>query len=211
MLNNKIYFIRNSCVMVDQDIAKIFKISLKELNNFRDNNKRLNKFSFILNKDDSEKYLGKVFKNLLVAYNDQAILEISSLLGTKKSNKIASLILDSFYNSKILLKEQQEIKEISFRVFNLKNRLDVLEFQIKEREELRLIIMVIELLNQQIQKEDKLSGKMEELITVIKEGNKESVFSYVKKVNDSMDLITKASPAFIVLKTAIDLVQNYFK
>lgn len=231
---SKVFFIRGQSVMLDKDLAHFYNTNLKVFNRARKRREELFKgLAFQLTKEEYVEILkiqGLSPKkgHIPWVYTEKGAYKMAFILDTTKSIKVADLILEIFLSVK-----QGEFTPLikDNKISQLEERVAVLEEQMKGTKVVNHFHSSVNILqgkNNKIinndtdlllklnelslkSKEDVvISPKMDELISVVREGKKEKISDYIKKTNDLMDILSKSAPTWEILKKALLLAQNYF-
>lgn len=231
---SKVFFIRGQSVFLDKDLATFYGTNLKVFNRARKRRQELFKgLAFQLTKEEYAEILAiqglpKKKGHIPWVYTEKAAYKMAFILDTNKVLRVSNLILETFLSVK--QGEFTPSDKDSNKTAQIEERLSLLEKQIKgtvinnlnssvsliQGDHGKIIhndielIMEIDELKKQAQSDSLIAPKLEELIEVIRQGNKEKIIDYVKKTNDLMDVISKTTSAWTLLKTGINLVKVYF-
>ena len=121
---NKIYFIRNEKVMLDRDLAELFAIPTKILNEHvkRNTNRFPNHFMFQLTEFEKDELVAncdhlknlKFSKSLPYVFTEHGILMLSSVLNTERAVTLSIKIIEVFI----------EMREYLIQNLSLRNEIE---------------------------------------------------------------------------------------
>ena len=121
---NKIYFIRNEKVMLDRDLAELFAIPTKRLNEQvkRNTNRFPNHFMFQLTEFEKDELVAncdhlknlKFSKSLPYVFTEHGILMLSSVLNTERAVTLSIKIIEVFI----------EMREYLIQNLSLRNEIE---------------------------------------------------------------------------------------
>lgn len=121
VLANKIYNIRGQKVMLDADLAELYNIPVKRLNEQVKRNKERfpPHFRFVLTKlemeglrsQDATLEMGKYSKYLASAYTEHGILMLSNVLKSGRAIEMSIRIIDVFVKMRQILSADYEIRQ----------------------------------------------------------------------------------------------------
>jgi hypothetical protein len=110
---NKIYDVRGKQVMLSRDLAELYEVETKVLNQQvkRNSGKFPERYMFQLTQDEYKRLRsqnvtlkrGQHLKYLPFAFTEHGILMISSVLNSERANKINMLIIDTFIKLRELM------------------------------------------------------------------------------------------------------------
>ncbi|MHA1974391.1 MAG: ORF6N domain-containing protein [Candidatus Hodarchaeales archaeon] len=123
-MTNVVYTIRNQRVMLDRDLAIIFKTETRKINQQvkRNQGRFGNGYSFKLN-DEEFKNLRKILRSQNVisnwggvrypptAFTEKGIYMLATVLRSDVADQIAKHIVDTFTETKKILNENKELKK----------------------------------------------------------------------------------------------------
>ncbi|PHX62367.1 MAG: DNA-binding protein [Flavobacteriales bacterium] len=123
-ISNKIYFIRNQKVMIDRDLAELFAIPTKRLNEQvkRNINRFTNHFMFQLTEFEKNELVAncdhlknlKFSKSLPYAFSEHGILMLSNVLNSERAITFSIKIIEVFI----------EMREYLIQNLSLKNEIE---------------------------------------------------------------------------------------
>jgi hypothetical protein len=123
-ISNKIYFIRNQKVMIDRDLAELFAIPTKRLNEQvkRNINRFPNHFMFQLTEFEKNELVAncdhlknlKFSKSLPYAFSEHGILMLSNVLNSERAITFSIKIIEVFI----------EMREYLIQNLSLKNEIE---------------------------------------------------------------------------------------
>jgi hypothetical protein len=157
-VERKIYLIRGRKVMIDRDLAELYGVSTKVLNQAvkRNISRFPDDFMFILSKDETnglrsqivtlEKGRGKYSKYLLHAFTEHGILMLSSVLKSERAIQVNIVIMRAFIRLREMFSNH---KELVIKLNELEQKFE------KHDEEIKAIFDVIRQLMEPIPQESK--------------------------------------------------------
>lgn len=126
-IENKIFFVRNKKVMIDSDLAKLYGVETKVLNQaIKRNKKRFpNDFMFQLNKQEIEVWESQFLRSQIVtssgkhggrryaplAFTEQGVAMLSSVLNSEKAIQVNIQIIRTFTELREMLATNKELRE----------------------------------------------------------------------------------------------------
>jgi hypothetical protein len=143
---SKIYIVRSKQVMLAQDLAELYQVDTKALNQQvkRNIGKFPERYMFQLTKDEYDRLRsqnvtlkrGQHIKYLPYAFTEHGILMLSSVLNSDRADKVSMLIIDTFI----------KLREILFLHKDVVHQLDKVQKKIEEHD--NQLLMVFEYLKQ---------------------------------------------------------------
>ena len=138
---SKIYNVRGKQVMLSQDLAELYEVETKMLNQQvkRNNGKFPERYMFQLTQDEHDRLRsqnvtlkrGQHIKYLPFAFTEHGILMLSSVLRSKRADQINILIIDTFV----------KIRELVFLNKDLANQLEQVQNRLtKHDSQIRILL-----------------------------------------------------------------------
>jgi len=127
---SKIYNLRGKQVMLSQDLAELYQVETKVLNQQvkRNMGKFPERYMFQLNQEEYERLRsqnvtlkrGQHAKYLPYAFTEHGILMLSSILRSERADKVNMLIIDTF----VKLRELMSLhKDVTYQIEQVQNKL----------------------------------------------------------------------------------------
>jgi hypothetical protein len=150
LIKNKIYVIRGKYVLLDYDLAELYEVETKSLNQaVKRNQKRFPKnYIFQLNKTEFDFLRSQIVtaktkmskkRFMPYAFTEYGVAMLSSVLKSDKAIEISIKIIDAFiFMKKFLFKN----KEVFFRIDNIERK--QIEYQIKTDEKFDKIFNLLQ-------------------------------------------------------------------
>ncbi len=120
LIANKIYFIRNQKVMLDRDLAKLYQVETKRLKEAvkRNPDRFPTDFMFELTKTENDSLRtqiaslkrGEHSKYLPLAFTEQGVAMLSSVLNSKRAISVNIQIIRLFTKIRSILSDNTELK-----------------------------------------------------------------------------------------------------
>ena len=143
---SKIYIVRGKQVMIAQDLAELYQVDTKALNQQVKRNLRKfpERYMFQLTKDEFSRLRsqnvtlkrGRHVKYLPYAFTEHGILMLSSVLNSERADKVNILIIDTFV----------KLREILFIHKDVVHQLEMVQSKLGEHD--NQIIIILEYLKQ---------------------------------------------------------------
>ena len=152
-IENLIYEVRGKQVMLDSDLAKLYGVETKRINEaVRNNPKKFpERFSWKLSNFESEKLLVEIFdqKNIELrggkyknprVFTEQGIAMLSTILKSERAIEVSIRIMDTFVAMRKLINENKDIFKrittVEYEVIECKDKIDELfdKFETKKLE-----------------------------------------------------------------------------
>ena len=135
---SKIYYIRGKQVMLSQDLAVLYEVETKVLNQQAKRNigKFPERYMFQLTQDEHDRLRsqnvtlkrGQYVKYLPYAFTEHGLLMLSSVLNSQRAEKVNILIIDTFVKIRELVFQN---KDVIHQLEQVQNRLTGHDSQIK--------------------------------------------------------------------------------
>ena len=158
LVDDKIFIIRGIQVMVDRDLAELYQVEVKRLNEqVKRNIERFDEdFMFQLTKDEFENLKSHFatsswggMRKLPYAFTEQGVYMLATVLKSKVAINVTKNIMRTF----------TKLKNQSVPYFDIIKRLEKLEVDSKETKELLSKVVQVVTTMQEIQKEAKENAK----------------------------------------------------
>jgi hypothetical protein len=137
---SKIYFVRSNRVMLAQDLAELYQVDTKALNQQvkRNIGKFPERYMFQLTKDEYDRLRsqnvtlkrGQHIKYLPYAFTEHGILMLSSVLNSERADKVNMLIIDTFI----------KLREILFLHKDMIHQLEKVQNKLEEHDNQLLLV-----------------------------------------------------------------------
>jgi hypothetical protein len=137
---SKIYLVRGKQVMLAQDLAELYQVDTKALNQQvkRNAGKFPERYMFQLTKDEYDRLRsqnvtlkrGQHVKYLPYAFTEHGILMLSSVLNSERADKVNILIIDTFI----------KLREILFQHKDVIHQLEKVQHKLEEHDNQLLIV-----------------------------------------------------------------------
>ena len=135
LIENRIYIIRGQRVMMDQDLARLYGVETRTLNQaVKRNNERFpNDFMFQLSSEELQNWISQFvisnsnikmgLRNKPYAFTEQGVAMLSSVLRSPQAVKVNIEIMRAFVRIRHVLESSKELAKVVFelRSFMLKN------------------------------------------------------------------------------------------
>ncbi|RKY93713.1 MAG: ORF6N domain-containing protein [Ignavibacteriae bacterium] len=129
-IENKIYLIRNQKVMIDQDLAELYNVSTKQLNQQvkRNLDRFPTDFMFQLSKDEHDSLRSQIVTSkgkggrryLPYVFTEQGVAMLSSVLKSKEAINVNIQIMRAFVKLREILSTHKELakrlKEVELKI-----------------------------------------------------------------------------------------------
>ena len=217
-IENMIYKIRGKQVMLDSDLAKLYNVETKRINEAVKNNsnKFPERFAFRLNDDESKKLLVEIFDQKIEArggkyknprvFTEQGVAMLSTILKSKVAVETSIRIMDAFvYMRKYIsnnLIEQDNVKNMLIKHDNEIKLLQESFSKLEEKEKVNHIFYEGQIYDAYSLIIDILSKAKNEIIIIDNYADK-SVLDMITNLNVKVVIITKK---FNLLKD-IDIIK----
>ena len=148
MIENMIYEIRGKQVMLDSDLAKLYCVETKRINEAVKNNleKFPERFSFVLNNYESERLLVEIFdrkietrggryKNPRV-FTEQGVAMLATILKSKVATQVSIAIMDAFVEMRKYLNVnnyENRISNIETKIIDYDNKFKIIFDKLNSR------------------------------------------------------------------------------
>ena len=195
-IKDKIYEIRGEYVMLDSDLAKLYNVETKRINEAVKNNplKFPERYSFKLSNEESKNFLvenfdqkietrGGKYKNPRV-FTEQGVWMLSTILKSKVAINITINIIDAFvYMRKYISKNLLEKNTMNNMLVSHENRITLLESAFEEFKEKKKV--------NEIYFKGQIYDAYSKILDILKEGKEEVII-----IDSFLD------------KTILDMIRN---
>ena len=205
-IENMIYEIRGKQVMLDSDLAKLYNVETKRINEAVKNNlyKFPERFSFRLNEKEAEKLLVEIFDQKIEkrggkykaprVFTEQGIAMLSTILKSKVAVETSIRIMDAFVKMrKIISSSLIEQKYINELVIKDNERINLLEesfSKLEEKEKINHIFYEGQIYDAYSLLIDIFKGAKEEIIIIDNYADK-SILDMITNLNVKVTIVTK--------------------
>lgn len=119
VITNKIYFIRNMKVMLDRDLAELYNVETRRINEqVRRNSPRFpNHFMFQLSEDEFQNLMSQNAssswggtRKLPYAFTEHGILQLANVLKSERATQMSIKIIEVFVSLREMLNDNLSIK-----------------------------------------------------------------------------------------------------
>ena len=203
-IENMIYEIRGKQVMLDSDLAKLYNVETKRINEAVKNNpyKFPERFSFRLNKIEMENLWSKFstakISNMSRSYprvfTEQGIAMLSTILKSKVAVETSIRIMDAFVKMRKIISsnliEQKYINELVIKDNERINLLDESFSKLEEKEKVNHIFYEGQIYDAYSLLIDIFKGAKEEIIIIDNYADK-SILDMITNLNVKITIVTK--------------------
>lgn len=215
-ITSKIYEIRGKQVMLDSDLANLYKVETKRINEAVKNNPKKfpERFSWKLTDQESQIFLVEIFdqkietrggkyKNPRV-FTEEGVAMLATILNSDIATKVSIAIMDAFVAMRHFLIENQEIyKELGYhsrKLIEHDEQLSQLFSKFENNDQKELLYFEMQVYDAYSKIIDIMSSAKKELIIIDNYADK-SVLDMISRISVTTKLIVK-SPSNL---TAIDV------
>ena len=205
-IKNLIYEIRGKQVMLDSDLAKLYQVETKRINEAVKNNKDKfpERFSFVLTKEELENLRSKISTSSLTThggrryatrvFTEQGVAMLATILKSKVATQVSIAIMDAFvamrkYISKNLV-EHQNLYDLVLEDHHRINRLEDTFKKFEEKRKVHEIYFNGQIYDAYSKILDIFNSAKKELIIVDSYADKK-ILDMIKDLNIKVIIITK--------------------